>query len=117
VEAISQKIQPKNEEAFFLTATFENLNPATQYLSRVGSKKKFSKWYESTTAARTASQFSFVYFGHAQNSIGFSAHQSRHSCQRQLAPTNPPGHTRCVCRRRLPGLLPITKTEPFLRFL
>lgn len=56
----------------FHTATFTDLEPDTSYLYRVGdgsphNRTNWSEWFEFTTATAGASDFSFIYYGDAQN--------------------------------------------------
>lgn len=53
----------------FHTAVFENLQPETAYVYRVGDGANWSEWYEFTTAADGFAPFSFIYYGDAQNDI------------------------------------------------
>ena len=64
----------------FHTAVFEGLEPDTTYLYRVGdgsghNRTNWSEWYEFTTATDGPSDFSFIYYGDAQNDI--KEHASR----------------------------------------
>lgn len=69
VEATTQKLKFRIADAYYHSVTFENLEPNTQYLYRVGSGRRFSEWNEFKTAKKTDDKFSFVYFGDAQNAI------------------------------------------------
>lgn len=51
------------------SVTFEDLEPETQYAYRVGSIKGWSEWVHFTTASDQPKDFSFIYFGDAQNSV------------------------------------------------
>lgn len=51
------------------TVNFENLNPETKYLYRVGDGVNWSEWFEFETASNKAEPFSFLYVGDAQNDI------------------------------------------------
>ena len=53
----------------FHTVNFENLNPETKYLYRVGDGINWSEWFEFETASNKAEPFSFLYVGDAQNDI------------------------------------------------
>jgi len=53
----------------FHTVNFENLQPETKYLYRVGDGVNWSEWFEFTTASKEAKPFSFMYVGDAQNNI------------------------------------------------
>ena len=46
-----------------------NLTPNTQYAYRVGDGEIWSEWFHFTTADDSASPFSFLYFGDAQNEL------------------------------------------------
>jgi hypothetical protein len=47
----------------------EGMQPATMYAYRVGDGKYWSEWFQFRTARATDDEFSFVYFGDAQNDI------------------------------------------------
>lgn len=51
------------------TVNFEDLNPETKYLYRVGDGVNWSEWFEFETASNKAKPFSFLYVGDAQNDI------------------------------------------------
>ncbi|MEC9094801.1 MAG: metallophosphoesterase family protein [Planctomycetota bacterium] len=68
-KAKTQKLPFKNADSYYHSVTFNQLEPDTQYVYRVGHAKNFSEWSEFKTAKLTDDQFSFVYFGDAQNSI------------------------------------------------
>ncbi|MBA9027961.1 purple acid phosphatase family protein [Peribacillus huizhouensis] len=51
------------------TVNFEDLNPETKYLYRVGDGVNWSEWFEFETASNKAEPFSFLYVGDAQNDI------------------------------------------------
>lgn len=53
----------------FHTATFEGLEAGATYLYRVGDGENWSEWQEFTTATAEAEDFSFIYYGDAQNDI------------------------------------------------
>ncbi|WP_367949269.1 fibronectin type III domain-containing protein [Bacillus sp. FJAT-29790] len=55
--------------AKFHTVNFENLNPNTKYLYRVGDGANWSEWFEFSTASDKSEPFSFLYVGDAQNDI------------------------------------------------
>jgi hypothetical protein len=49
------------------SAVFEDLEPDTRYLYRVGDGREWSEWYAFRTAALDPEPFRFLYFGDAQN--------------------------------------------------
>lgn len=53
----------------FHTVTFEDLEPNSAYLYRVGDGANWSEWFEFTTASDSDDPFSFIYYGDAQNDI------------------------------------------------
>lgn len=57
------------------TAVFEDLEPSSDYLYRVGDGVNWSEWIRFTTASEGPEPFSFIYFGDAQNDV--KAHWSR----------------------------------------
>lgn len=71
VTAESSSLVKTNQEytSQFHTVNFENLQPETEYLYRVGDGVNWSEWFEFTTAAKEAKPFSFLYVGDAQNNI------------------------------------------------
>lgn len=71
VTAESSSLVKTNQEytSQFHTVNFENLQPETKYLYRVGDGVNWSEWFEFTTAAKEAKPFSFLYVGDAQNNI------------------------------------------------
>lgn len=75
VSAESQPLETNLGPSQRHTATFEGLQPSSQYLYRVGDGTNWSEWAEFETAADTSQPFSFVYFGDAQNSV--KSHWSR----------------------------------------
>lgn len=62
-------------EAHYHSAEFTGLQPDTLYAYRVGDGANWSEWFHFRTASRDAKQFSFVYFGDAQNDL--KTHWSR----------------------------------------
>lgn len=57
------------------TATFAGLQPATEYMYRVGDGVNWSEWFHFRTTASKFEPFSFIYLGDAQN--GIRTHWSR----------------------------------------
>ena len=60
---------PAGGQATYYEAEFTGLQPETAYSYRVGSEGNFSEWIDFRTAAATPKDFSFVYFGDAQNDV------------------------------------------------
>ena len=56
-------------EAHYHSVIFEDLEPATKYLYRVGDGVNWSEWIQFRTASNKPEPFSFIYFGDAQNDI------------------------------------------------
>lgn len=48
---------------------FENLEPETMYMYRVGNGEMWSEWFQFTTSGNTVKPFRFLYFGDVQNDI------------------------------------------------
>ena len=46
-----------------------DLKPDTKYIYRVGSKEKWSEWFQFETASNKGGEFSFIYFGDPQTSL------------------------------------------------
>ncbi|GEP97797.1 purple acid phosphatase family protein [Chitinophaga cymbidii] len=67
VEATQERIALTGAEAIHHTARFIHLQPATQYMYRVGDGVRWSEWLHFTTAADQFRPFSFIYMGDAQN--------------------------------------------------
>lgn len=55
--------------AHYHTANFENLQPKTKYVYRVGDGTNWSEWSHFLTASRQAEPFTFIYFGDAQTEL------------------------------------------------
>ncbi|MDQ8199433.1 metallophosphoesterase family protein [Pelagicoccus enzymogenes] len=55
--------------AHYHTVSFTSLNPGTTYAYRVGQGEDWSEWFHFKTAHDHPEQFSFIYFGDAQNDI------------------------------------------------
>jgi hypothetical protein len=60
---------PAGGQATYYEVEFTGLQPETAYSYRVGSEGNFSEWIDFRTAAATPKDFSFVYFGDAQNDV------------------------------------------------
>jgi 3',5'-cyclic AMP phosphodiesterase CpdA len=56
-------------EAHFHRIAFEDLEPNTAYVYRVGDGTNWSEWLQFRTAPRETRPFSFIYVGDAQNNI------------------------------------------------
>lgn len=65
VEALIQE----KDTALYHTVSFENLEPGTLYAYRVGSENQWSEWFQFKTAPEVPEEFSFIYFGDAQNDL------------------------------------------------
>ena len=55
--------------AHFHSVTFTGLKPNTLYAYRVGGDKIWSSWYQFRTASAEPDDFTFIYFGDAQNNL------------------------------------------------
>ena len=55
--------------AHYHKAKMTGLTPGQQYLYRVGDGNTWSEWFQFRTARKSASDFSFLYFGDLQNEI------------------------------------------------
>jgi hypothetical protein len=60
---------PAGGQATYYQADFSNLEPDTAYTYRVGSEGNFSEWIDIRTASDKPKDFSFIYFGDAQNDV------------------------------------------------
>lgn len=65
--AVTQRLDLGAASAHYHTVTFDRLEPATQYMYRVGDSSHWSEWQHFTTAAAEFRPFSFLYLGDAQN--------------------------------------------------
>ena len=73
-QRINHQIEPKNKQKAvnYHTIVFENLDPDTKYLYRVGDgADHWSEAIEFKTASRSPEPFKFIYFGDAQNDVLF----------------------------------------------
>lgn len=73
-QIIDQQIEPANRQhsVHYHTVVFEDLNPDTKYLYRVGDGvDHWSEAIEFKTASDTSAPFKFIYFGDAQNDVLF----------------------------------------------
>jgi len=75
VDAISESLDTDLGPSLRHSVIFGDLQPATQYVYRVGDGTNWSEWAGFQSAASTAEPFSFVYFGDAQNDL--KSHWSR----------------------------------------
>lgn len=67
-DAVTQPLQLAGATASYHTVNFTNLQPATQYMYRVGDgAQNWSEWIHFTTAEKGFKPFSFIYMGDAQN--------------------------------------------------
>jgi 3',5'-cyclic AMP phosphodiesterase CpdA len=55
--------------AHYHSVEFENLQPKTKYIYRLGDRVNWSEWFQFTTASDQPEPFSFIYFGDAQNAV------------------------------------------------
>ncbi len=69
LEARTESLKTANYTANYHSVTFENLQPKTKYLYRVGDGSRWSEWFQFETAGTTAESFGFIYFGDAQNDL------------------------------------------------
>ena len=60
---------PLGWTAHYHTVNFTDLLPNTKYVYRVGDGVNWSEWSHFTTAKQDESEFTFVYFGDAQNDL------------------------------------------------
>lgn len=67
--ARTEKLVSDKGAAFYHSATFSQLQPATLYAYRVGDGKLWSEWFHFKTADNKPAPFSFIYFGDAQNDL------------------------------------------------
>ncbi len=69
VLATSTPLETEMGLAYYHTARFTDLEPATRYAYRVGDGEHWSEWFQFTTAWDQPERFSFIYLGDAQNLI------------------------------------------------
>lgn len=69
VAAKTEKLESDAGPAHYHTVVFENLDPKTKYVYRVGDKVNWSEWFQFSTASDQPEPFSFIYFGDAQNAL------------------------------------------------
>lgn len=69
IPATTQSLKTDLNDANFHSVRFEGLKPGTKYAYRVGDGTNWSEWFHFSTASEKAEQFSFIYFGDAQNNI------------------------------------------------
>src|SRR5437870_4751675 len=69
VAAVTTYLKSDLNEAHYHSASFEGLEPATEYAYRVGDGANWSEWFQFRTAAEGREPFTFVYFGDTQNDI------------------------------------------------
>ena len=67
--ANSQALKSDINTAHYHNFTFRELKPGATYAYRVGDGVNWSEWFHFQTAPAEDSEFSFVYFGDAQNNI------------------------------------------------
>ena len=69
VEASSEELKTNRSTARYHSVQFQDLEPSTRYMYRVGDGEHWSEWNHFTTASHDPEPFSFIYFGDAQNDI------------------------------------------------
>jgi len=69
VTASSTNIETLEGIEAFHTVTFNNLEPSTNYVYRVGNDKYWSEWFQFKTADDEPEPFGFIYLGDAQNKV------------------------------------------------
>jgi 3',5'-cyclic AMP phosphodiesterase CpdA len=75
VPAVTEAHEGALGQAHYHSVNFENLEPGTKYVYRVGDGVNRSEWFQFQTAGEQPAPFSFIYFGDAQN--GVREHWSR----------------------------------------
>ncbi len=75
VDATSELLESDLGDAHYHSVVFDDLEPDSDYLYRVGDGTNWSEWIRFKTAKDEPAPFSFIYFGDAQNDI--KAHWSR----------------------------------------
>lgn len=68
-KARTEKWKHNGKAAHFHSVTFSDLKPDTLYAYRVGSGEIWSSWYQFRTASAEPDDFTFIYFGDAQNNL------------------------------------------------
>lgn len=69
IEATSQLLAADGKSMHYHSVNFTGLQPATLYAYRVGDGEVWSEWFHFRTAADKQEEYSFIYFGDAQNDI------------------------------------------------
>jgi 3',5'-cyclic AMP phosphodiesterase CpdA len=69
IDALTTLLESDLGKANYHTVLFDDLAPSTRYAYRVGDGVNWSEWIHFQTASDKAEQFTFVYFGDAQNDI------------------------------------------------
>lgn len=69
MDATTTLFDADSVKAHYHAVNFENLQPDTRYLYRVGDGEVWSEWFQFRTAKAEAAPFSFIYFGDAQNDL------------------------------------------------
>ncbi|WP_229239709.1 purple acid phosphatase family protein [Echinicola soli] len=67
--ATVESLIQEGDSSLYHTVSFENLKPGTLYAYRVGSEDHWSEWFHFKTAPEAPEEFSFIYFGDAQNDL------------------------------------------------
>ncbi len=65
----TRQLDTENGLKLYHSVNFNNLKPDTLYAYRVGASETWSEWFHFRTAADQTDDFSFIYFGDAQNEI------------------------------------------------
>lgn len=65
----SSGLTEKKEPITHWSAVITGLNPATRYVYRVGRDSAWSEWLQFTTAEKTRTPFTFIWFGDPQDDI------------------------------------------------
>ena len=68
-DATTESLETDINQAHFHSVTFRELTPGTRYAYRVGDGVNWSEWFQFSTPQQGVENFSFVYFGDAQNDI------------------------------------------------
>lgn len=69
VPATTERLKTNKNVAHYHSVTFSQLKPKTMYAYRVGDGVHWSEWFHFETADSRSSDFSFLYFGDAQNDL------------------------------------------------
>ncbi|MRI31412.1 metallophosphoesterase [Endozoicomonas sp. OPT23] len=69
IKGITSSLKTQHYTSYHHSVRFQGLEPATNYVYRVGDGQVWSEWIQFKTSKADNSPFSFIYFGDAQNDL------------------------------------------------